>query len=259
MKWKLALIVAALLAFSPSYASADSFQNPVRIPGPSGKSGAAHTFAFVSHQQPCVVGSTNTCSGTVTGIGAGDLLVIDTQYGNTAGNGTAITCTDTSGGNTYILTSPNGFISFLTASDTGYGALFYVLSSTSGSHTIQCTWTRTGGTGDVFISVDTMEFTCSPACSTVTFDKDAQGAKASSTCNSPFTNNTVSPTQNGELIVADLIVDLGSPSTANSPWTLVTGGSGEYYVLSSSGSVQANWVDTQSTGDSCGSTMGAWK
>jgi hypothetical protein len=217
-----------------------------------------HTFTFVSHQQPCVVATTNTCSGTVTGIGAGNLLVIDTQYGHTVSAATAVACIDTAGGNTYTNTTPNGFIAFTTASGIDQGGLPYTLSSNSGSHTIQCTWTRSGG-ADIAISVDTMEFSCIPACSTVVFDKDAIGSKPSGTCNSPFTSNTSFPISNGELVIGDFLTGLGSASTANSPWTLVVSGNGEYYVLNSFGAVQANWVDTTASGDSCGSTIGAWK
>jgi hypothetical protein len=214
-------------------------------------------FTFVKAGFGAGCGSVGTCTASISSVGEGHLLAVDSVAGTFSSAGTGVTASD--GTNTYTLTTPNGFYGFTSSTDHGNGAWLYSTKVAAGSYTVSTTWT-TGGTFN-FTSLNVLEFSYSPQFPPLVFDRDAVATFNTPNCNSPVTTPSITPSTNNSLVIGEFVPDLGGANTAGAPWTTVlnTGTpSGEFYVLNNGGTVAASFNSTTTSGDSCGALIAAF-
>lgn len=201
---------------------------------PSGGGGTSHTYTYVSRGTGC---STTSASGSITctANAAGDFIQV---YFTAFNNGSAPTCTLTG-----LTKTPNSPTYILSTTETV--CIGYVFSASAGSQTYSASFTN--ATANTAIA---MEFSCSPACSSVTLDQDtgATTASASTPVNTP---NAVAASS-AELLTSSAYTSDGAVACGGS-WTLagpaVSGNIACYILSGSSGSTAVSICEVSGCAD----------
>lgn len=221
----------------------------VTLPGPfvpqaGGGGGTSHTFTLVSRGTGCSqVSATGAITCTPT---TGNFLVLGAT-GFSSGGG-PYTCS-VSG-----MTVSSGSTGHSSGTETT--CLAYVFSASAGSQTFTVTW------GSVTANTTTItEFSCSPACSSVTFDKDAFGTQTGTTSATPVNTPSITPTNTGELLFG-FDYTAGSSTNCGGSWTntgtAISGAQSCYILSSASGATAINIADGTSP-DSWSAGIGAFR
>lgn len=209
--------------------------------------GTSHTFTYVSRGTGCSTTSSTsaiTCTPTT-----GNFVQIIAAAFN---NGSTPSCS-ISGMNV----TPHSPAYDLSATESV--CIGYVFSASAGSQTFTVTWTNATA-----VSTIGHEFSCSPACSSVTLDADA--AANTTLSNLPVNTPNAVAASSGELLTSGAYTSDGAVACGNT-WTLsgpATDGNISCYILSGASGTTAVKICEQSgctdTGqDSWASMAATWK